>query len=510
MTRHRPAKPRNFRSTLSVALGMAVGMSAPLGLVLLAGCSNRAAPPEVAARIVSDTVAKIETNRNASRPSNETPIVFEAQSGETVDAFEGTFTVPENRTDPDSRTLTLHYIRFPTTTDKPGAPIVYLSGGPGGSGIDTAKRDRFPLFMAMRQHGDVIAYDQRGTGRSDDMQRCTRPGRPLTEVVSDADAMADSVAALRDCMTEWEDAGIDLDGYDTVENARDLDALRQHLGAEMLSLWGISYGSHLGLTALRELDGRIERAVFASIEGPEQTVKLPARTDAYFDRLQTAMTERDPETPDVKALIRRVHAAFDAEPKLLTIDGIQAVFHRRDLQSFLSGAIADPKWAMLVVEIYRDMDQGDMSSFEALYGRWGVTSDHGFSPMNRLTDIASGTDAARRVLIDSQAETALIGATLNAPYQFEDIRPELVLDAAFRRPVESEVPVLLLSGTLDGRTYPEAAREAMMGLSRAHAVLIDGAGHNLFMTDMVVGETIHRFMRGEADLPSELSVPIPE
>ncbi|WP_298918085.1 alpha/beta hydrolase [uncultured Algimonas sp.] len=453
-----------------------------------------------------------EPSPMASRvaPSSETPIVFEADSGEKVDAFEGTFTVPENRADPDSRKLTIHYVRFPATTDAPGAPIVYLAGGPGGSGIGTARRQRFALFMALRQYGDVIAYDQRGTGRSNDMQTCTRPGLGLSAVISDEEALAGELSALAACMDEWEAAGIDISGYDTVENARDLDDLRRHLDAEKLSLWGISYGSHLGLAAMRELDGRIDRAVFASIEGLEQTVKLPARTDAYFDRLQTAMNALDPETPDIKALIARVHADFDAAPKTLDVEGKRVVYHRRDMQSMLGQAISDPQWAIFMVGVYQDLDQGDVGSLETLLARWELTSDHSFSPMSRLTDIASGTDAARRRLIDAQASRSLVGSNLNASYHYEDIQPDLVLGSDFREAVESDIPVLLLSGTLDGRTYPEAAREAMAGLTNAHHVLIENAGHNLFMTDPEIGRIIERFMAGETDLPGRISVEIPD
>ena len=106
---------------------------------------------------------------NAQTRPGETAIVFESEAGDTVDAFEGSLTVPENHSVPDSRDITLKYVRFPATGNASGAPIVYLSGGPGGSGIQTAKHRRFPLFMVMREFGDVIALDQRGTGASNDL-----------------------------------------------------------------------------------------------------------------------------------------------------------------------------------------------------------------------------------------------------------------------------------------------------------------------------------------------------
>ncbi|MDQ3819716.1 MAG: alpha/beta hydrolase, partial [Acidobacteriota bacterium] len=72
--------------------------------------------------------------------------------------------MPENRSDPKSRLIEIVFVRFKSTAKNPGPPIIYLAGGPGNSGIDQARGNRFPLFMAMREFGDVIALDQRATG----------------------------------------------------------------------------------------------------------------------------------------------------------------------------------------------------------------------------------------------------------------------------------------------------------------------------------------------------------
>jgi len=68
-------------------------------------------------------------------------------------------------------------------------------------------------------------------------------------------------------MKFWKDEGVDVFGYTTLENVQDLDALRRHLGAEKITLWGISYGSHLALAALKTMDDRIEKVIIASAEG---------------------------------------------------------------------------------------------------------------------------------------------------------------------------------------------------------------------------------------------------
>ena len=134
-------------------------------------------------------------------PSIERQIMFAAQSGEKVEAFEGSFSVPENRSNTKSRMLTLHYVRFPSTAKKPGSPIIYLAGGPGGSGIDTAKRERLPLFMAMREFGDVIALDQRGTGASNDLPNC-KSSQVVGNTTNISDAEYDALfgKAFRECL----------------------------------------------------------------------------------------------------------------------------------------------------------------------------------------------------------------------------------------------------------------------------------------------------------------------
>lgn len=64
---------------------------------------------------------------------------------------------------PDSRTISLTYLRLPATTDTPSTPLVYLTGGPGGSGILTLLlTPRDVMFTAPRTVGDVYILEQRG------------------------------------------------------------------------------------------------------------------------------------------------------------------------------------------------------------------------------------------------------------------------------------------------------------------------------------------------------------
>jgi pimeloyl-ACP methyl ester carboxylesterase len=447
-------------------------------------------------------------------PPLEEPVRFEAEGGETVDAFHGTLTVPENRADPAAREITLHYIRFPATTDRPGAPIVYLAGGPGGSGIETAKGRRFPLFMAMRAFGDVIALDQRGTGADHDLPVCRSNQTPDPAVPLGDDGIAAAYRmALNDCLLFWEAEGIDIQGYTTAESVADLDDLRRHLGARQMSLWGISYGSHLALAAMDAMPGRLDRVVIASAEGLDQTVKLPARTDAYFGRLQAAV-DRQPAAraayPDIAGLMRRVHARLDEQPLRLTLQGQDVVVERWAMQQVAGSMIADPESAGFLLSLYASVDRGETGLLKAVLARvFDVDEPISLRPMPTAMDVASGISPARKALVEAQAGTSLLGAYLNFPMpQLDRAVPGLDLGQDFREGPVSDVPTLLLTGTLDGRTYPEGQLEAVAGLSDVRQIVVENAGHNLFMASPEVTAAIEAFMRGEA-LPDRIVVETP-
>jgi len=453
--------------------------------------------------------------------SGETAIEFDAKGADPVAAFEGEFMVPENRSNADSRMIPIRYVRFPATGDKKGPPIIYLAGGPGGSGIGTAKYRRFAMFMALRAYGDVIALDQRGTGASNILPGCNSSQQvPTDHAISDDAYVALHRAALEECVTFWQAEGVDIKGYNTLENVRDVNALRAHLGAEKMVLWGTSYGSHMALAALKEYGDRIEKVILSSAEGLDQTVKLPARTDAYLGRLQAAVDSQPAAKAaygDIKALIRRVHNKLDADPiplKVTLRDGAveDMVFTRRDMQMVASGMVSDPSWgASRLLMLYLALDNGVSAPLGDVLGRFiDPREPIGMGPMGTLMDIASGMTAGRKALVTEQAKTALLKDYLNFSYHYDGLLPELDLGDAFRAKPISDVPMLLFSGTLDGRTYLEGQAEAVEGLSNLTHITVVNAGHNLYMSTPDVQAAINRFMEGKAQPSNKITIDLPD
>ncbi len=447
------------------------------------------------------------------------PYSFEAH-GQAVASEKGEFWVMENRADPKSRRIKLSFVRFPSTNPNKGAPIVYLAGGPGGSGVRTASGARFPIFMALREVADVIALDQRGTGASNDIPVCeTKHDFPLDRPLTPESSAVVLNKAAQECLRFWDRAGIDISGYTTQESAADLEDLRKVLGASKLKLWGISYGSHLALATLKRYPASVERAVLAGLEGLDETVKLPAYTDNFFARVQSAIAA-DPDAlrmyPDLAGTMRRVHSKLERVPVKATVKDkegkdVEFVIGKFDVQLAAAWSISDPATIARVPAMYALMDDGEFSQVAAMLYQYlrGPGANH-FRGMPEAMDGASGISKARAKLVRDQAKTSLLGDALNFPMpHMADAFKSLDLGEDFRSPVRTAVPTLMFSGTLDGRTYPESAAQIAAGFSNATLITVENGGHNIFEAAPAIQEMIVMFMQGKPITTTKLTLPAP-
>lgn len=473
--------------------------------------------------IVSLCILAIPAAAKAAQPSypNEQKIVFTPQKGEAVNAYQGFIEVKENRNATNSKLIKVHYVRFPATGNKTGAPIVYLAGGPGGSGVLTAKGRRFPMFMAMREFGDVIALDQRGTGLSESAPKCTSKQKlPLDQVHTEKQVAQKYKAAANECVSFWTQQGFDIQGYTTQQNALDINDLRQHLNADKVSLWGISYGSHLAFSAVKLMGKHVDKVIVASAEGLNQTVKLPSRTDMYFDSIQQVINQQPSlaaRFPDIKKMMTAVHQKLNANPITLQVpqkDGSSKtmLFQKFHMQALASMTIADPgRYLSMLLNLYQSVHTGNNQMLTGVLQR-GMFNDEAisFRLMPFAMDIASGISDTRLQQVKQQSQQSLLGEVLNFPMpMLNKAVVGLDLGDSFREEVQSDVPTLLLSGTLDGRTYMDGQLEATQGFTKLNHVVVENAGHNLFMSSPLVLKSMQDFMRGKPVRQLPITLPLP-
>ena len=469
----------------------------------------------VPALAVSPGMASTRQKAEATAPTLKVePYAFKLRDGTILQAERGSFEVPERRGDASSRRIRIGFVRLRSTAAHPGAPIVYLAGGPGGSGIDAAQGPRQPIFLALRALGDVIALDQRGVGISNAVPPCK-----ASTTLDPAGGLNEQAFTryyrdtLTKCVGEWRAAGVAVQGYTTPENADDVEDLRRAIGAPKLRLWAISYGTHLAFEMMRRHPGSVDRVVMASAEGMDQTVKLPSRVDAALGRL--ASSTGTAQGGDLLATMRRVHAKLDAKPQMMTLgDTTGKVSFTMDsfpLRMLIGGIAKNPAGVGQLAQLYAAFDAGQGQAVAPLlYGAF-LKDPLTMSGMPELMDLASGISPSRLVAFRREAPDAIVGTATNFPMpQVAGAVPGMDLGDVFWNEVRSPIPTLVFSGDLDLRTPIEEQTAATAGLSRVTRVTVHGGGHDLFEAQPAIPDLIADFFAGRPIKESSITVSPPK
>ncbi len=436
------------------------------------------------------------------------PYEFVSRSKDTVQAELGTFQVLEDRKNEKSDSIQLSFVRFKSTNPHPSSPIVYLSGGPGGSATGTAKGSRFELFMKLREVADVIAFDQRGTGLSENLPNCPyRAEFELQKAIDKPEYIDKTTRNISRCLEFWREEGINLKAYNTTESAKDLEDLRKVLGTDQISLWGISYGSHLAFEYIRLFESNLEKVVLASLEGPNETIKLPRTTEKFlFHLAQKASDNYGSEVtyPNLKEKIIAVHERLKENPVTSSYPNRSGGIDTVGISNFeLQSAVAtfylkNPSDSKKLPKVYDQMYQGDFSAIAPQVMVMKRYVLNGIRPMSFAMDMQSGISTNRQEIVSKQIDNAILGSCINfLLFEWMTKLDFPKLPDEFREMKTNQVDALLLNGTLDGRTYLEDGVEIAKKFKNGQHVIIENAGHDLYMQSPFIGELVLDFFKGK-------------
>lgn len=427
--------------------------------------------------------------------------------GTEITADFGHLTVPENRSDPATRDIRIAWARLRSTSERPARPLFYLEGGPGGAAVYQARDPgAIQRWLPLLEIGDVVLIDQRGTGESEPALVWRTEDLPPLDVLARPDAMRERARTqLLAAKAELEGRGVDLAGYNTVESADDLDALRSALGYERVALFGFSYGTHLAIAYAKRHERALDAMVLAGVEGPDNTLKLPEDFDMQLARLSAAVAA-DPvvgeAVPDLTELYLTVREKLAREPMVVEIqateDRILSVpVGPLFLDYIIRRDIGDASDLPVFPRLLHSIDRDDPRVLAWFVGRRAgiVMSVH---VMGEVMDQASGASAERRATIEAQASRSPFGGIANGLFpELGELWGVPDLGDDYRAPLVSEVPTLLISGEWDWNTPPYQAEKAKWGLSRAVHLVVAGAGHEQTLTHPRVRDAIERFLKGQ-------------
>ncbi|NNF67677.1 MAG: alpha/beta fold hydrolase [Gammaproteobacteria bacterium] len=405
----------------------------------------------------------------------------------------GRLPVAEDPSAPEGRQIELFVARIAALNSRvPRSAFTLLAGGPGQAASEVYA-DYAPLFARIQRYHDIILIDQRGTGNS------ARLDCPFDESDTlDFDA-ASAARQAAECLQQLEG---DPRFYSTSVAVKDLDLARKALGYEQLDIYAASYGTRVAQHYLRRYPDRVRTMVIDGVVpaelrlGPDIAIDAQIALEKLFARCREDETCND-RFPDIERSFNDLRNQLRAAPVDLMLAAPtsgEQISMSFDYTAF-AGAVRllsyTPDTAALLPLLLDEAANND---------NWSPLAAQAQIVMESIADaLSEGMHNAVMCAedvpyydIDEQKRTAL-RATYLGQLQVESLQaicaiwPTGLMDADFHQPVESAVPVLLLSGSADPITPPRYADIVAQHLSNSRHIVADGHGHGVLTRSCVAG-----------------------
>ena len=506
----REAMRRIIRPTLAV-----------IALTLLASaCSGSDEPSSTDVTTSSTTIGGSPATSLTATTTSTTPPSTEGVTIEATPTIEygpcpfdepagtspvcGTVTVPEDRSEPDGGTVVLAVAMFPPTSgNELQTPFVYLEGGPGGEILEAIPFAYPALIEPLNDDRIVVVFDQRGTGFTEPSLACPEINQLafelLDNILETEELTRRRLDALAPCQARWADSGIDLSHYNSAASASDVDDIRRALDYPEWDLYGVSYGTRLALTVMRDHPEGIRSVVLDSTYPPEVdgVASIPGTADRALNELYVACAGEpachDPYG-DIEELLFAVIDSLNETPANISVtDLFTGTRHEAVLdgdtvldlglpEPLLRGS-ADRNPGDAGRSARRIVSQGRAAHFAC--GRQpGVLCD--WPELLCSVPRGSGVFGSRR------SRHGRWWSSLTSPHWSREHSPNLCTPSSFvkrgapgsgnlsrRIPCSARIPTLVTAGQFDPITPPSFGRAVADRLENAYFVEYRGVGHGV-------------------------------
>lgn len=493
---------RNQRSFFGLGRRVRFIRQREFGLVWTA---SRAVKPLVPA-IVAGSVALLLVACATPEPALEADTRLE--ECEPIDGFDGALCaqipVFEDRESAAGRIIELQVVVYPAfSNDTEPDPVFVLAGGPG-QGAAQASPAVVGALRAVRSDRDIVFVDQRGTGKSNNLD-CDFETDTL-DLLGNPDR---EIELLTECLSGFD---ADLRHYTTPVAMDDLDEVRHKLGYSRINLWGASYGTRAALVYLRRHGDHVRSAVLDGAVPLGMTLPLsfPEDMQRALDLMLDACEQERPcreRFPQLSGKLAAVLDRLSKRPARVTLDHprtgepISLDLTRDVVAGILGSALYAPQSASMLPLLIEQAYGGDFAGLLALgfaLEPWekGRISVGMFFSVICAEDLPWFDAEEQR----SRALGSFLGESLAKHWaRVCEFWPQGSVAETYHDPVRSDVPVLVLSGSLDPVTPPRWGDRLAEGLTSMHHAVVPGAGHGT-SADGCVPSLIADFIRaGSAD-----------
>ena len=394
----------------------------------------------------------------------------------------GTFTVFENRESKQGRTIKLNVIILHAFSETPKSdPFFPLAGGPGA---DVTQRVNSYKKSWIRDERDIVFVSQRGTG-GDNRLDCV-----LATSDDNLQGYFDPLFNLdnfRACLEELQKK-FDLTMYSTCLAADDLNDLRLALDYDKINLTGTSYGTRAALVYMRRHPETVRTATLNGVLPIANKNPLFHASSAQ-EAIQLLLTDcfENPECrfafPNLENEFLTILERLDEEPAGVLID--HPVTKERVLVNLDRAAFTEALRTMMysygrnrqVPYLIHQAFLGDYEPFAAT----GIQSSRNIRrqlALGMLLCVTCGEDISRvtdEEIVRFTQGTFLGENRIRQQMAVCEFWPKSNIPDNFGDPVHVDVPILLLSGTMDPVTPPIWGKEAASHLPNGLHIVVEGA-----------------------------------
>jgi pimeloyl-ACP methyl ester carboxylesterase len=420
---------------------------------------------------------------------------FPVAADKTVEC--GYLIVPEDRANPESQEIKIAVATFKAENPTASDPLVYLEGGPGGEVLSLYPLVFDTIFGTFNQDRDVILLDQRGIGFSQPALDCPEFGAASSTILFEDPTLDETLAAYTEsaeaCAERLQGEGVNLAAYNSAANAADINDLRLALGYEQINLFGVSYGSRLALTMMRDFPQALRSVVIGAIYPPQVDLFTDtiASTDRVLNELFAACAadaDCNAAYPDLKTVFYDLVAEWNANPVTISVTNFEtgetkdALIDGNELITGLFFALYSTELLPTMPKmIYaaRSGDYSTLSTYLALYLATESRVSRGMYTSVQCNEEAAFSPAgAFEAALAAYPQLADYYASAGDAATFCSVWPSGQANAVENEPVTSDVPVLLLSGQFDPITPPAWGRLAAETLSSSTFIELPNMGHD--------------------------------
>ena len=433
-----------------------------VGGLVLAACGPKAAPAPV-----------VPPGAQAGDLSGLKKCAYQANGSKTIYEAEcGTLAVPENWDKAGSRLIALPVVRIPASGPNPEEPVFWLVGGPGGTNLSWS-----PPAWLLAKH-DVVLVGYRGVDGTVVLS-CPEIGRVLKAHLGkdlwSEQARADSAAAAKECAARHQAAGVDLSGYTIPQVIADMEAARVGLGYEKIDLFSESYGTRVAQIYAYLHPDSLRRLVLVGVNTPGHFLYDPAVLDEmvrYLSKLCAKDVNCSSRTSDFARTMYTVNhnlpkrwLFFPIDPGTIQLGSQAMMYADSDMTMifdiYLAAGKGDPSGLAMANLMARLMYPADRLVFGDAFSKGGSTDLPKYGGIESISLGNSIMGAPHSELVWPMA----------SEWPIELIPQEL------REFQESDVEMLLVNGTVDFSTPPNALDEAKPYYHKAQMVLLPEFSH---------------------------------